>query len=385
MRFLRLTLLSLSLSAVALAQATVVSKEGTGEAAIVAKDEQKAFNEAQANALRAAVEQAAGVKIDADTVVVNNQLVRDQVFANTSGYVKSFTVTNKKVDKGVVTVTVKADVITDNLDKDIEAARALVRRMGKPSIVIVVQEQTIPLGAKVITNSGTMATVLTEAFKADGWEIKDAQAMNKKLKLEGAATLGATELKEIADLTKAGYVLYGKAALRHQEPGEMVKNVPFYPISGEYDLAVAATDSDEQIAKIAGKLVMSAKTESLVSYERTAYSCIREKKNEIVTPVRKAVLEHFRDLQVNGVKIALNVSGLDSFGAAKDFKKALEAIKGMREATQDGFSKGTANYRVVYLGSAQDLAEQVEAATFKKKKLNIVSVSGNAMEVQVGK
>lgn len=388
MTALRLTLLSLSLSALAFAQApqaTVVVKEGTGEAAIVNKDEQKAFAEAQQNALRAAVEQAAGVKIDADTVVVNNQLVRDQVFANTSGYVKSFEVTGKKVEKGVVTVNVKAQVITDNLDKDIEAARALVRRMGRPSIVIVVQEQTIPLGAKVITNSDTMATVLTEAFKADGWEIKDAQAMNKKLKLEGAATLGATELKEIADLTKASYVLYGKAALRHQEAGEMVKGAPFYPISGEYDLALAATDSDEQIAKIAGKLVMSTKTESLVSYERTAYSCIREKKNEIVGPVRQAALEHFRDLQMNGVKIALAVTGLDSFGAARDFQKSLEAIKGLREATQDGFSKGTANYRVTYLGSAQELAEQVEQATFKKKKLNIVSVSGNAMEVQVGK
>ena len=69
------------------------------------------------------------MRIDADTVVVNNQLVRDQVFANTSGYVKKFDVLEKKADKGVMTVKVKADVITESLEKDIVAARDLVKRI----------------------------------------------------------------------------------------------------------------------------------------------------------------------------------------------------------------------------------------------------------------
>jgi hypothetical protein len=383
----RLTLLSLSIASLAFAQATVVTKEGTGEAAIVNKDEQKAFAEAQQNALRAAVEQAAGVKIDADTVVVNNQLVRDQVFANTSGYVKKFEVLSKKSDKGVVTVTVKADVITDNLDKDIEAARALVRRMGRPSIVIVLQEQTIPLGEKVVTSTEVMATTLTDAFKADGWEIKDPQAINKKLSLGAAATLGPTEAKEIGDLTKASFVLYGRAALRHQDPGSMLKDSQIYPVTGEYDLALAATDSEVQVTKVAGKLAMNIKEltgESLLSYERSAFVLVKARTAQIVGPVRAAVLEHFRNVQVNGLKIALSVSGLD-YRAARDFKKSIEAIKGIREASDDGFDKGTAKYRVVYLGSAQEFADQVSEATFKKRKLNIESVSGNTVAVSVAK
>ncbi len=217
------------LSAVAFAQATVVTKDGTGEAAVVNKDEARAFEDAKNAALRSAVEQAAGVRIDADTLAVNNQLVRDQVFANTSGYVKSFDVVSKKVEKGVMTVVVKANVITDNLDKDIQAARDLIKRMGRPSIVIVVQEQTIPLGEKVLINSDVTATVLTEAFKADGWDIKDAQAINKTLKLDGAATLGGVAMKEISDVTKANYILYGRTVLRHQGNSGMMQNVTMFP------------------------------------------------------------------------------------------------------------------------------------------------------------
>ena len=91
MKTLKLTLLSLALAASAFAQ-TVVSKEGVGEAAVIAKDEMKAFEEAKDKALRSAIEQAAGVRIDSDTVVVNNQLVRDQIFSNTSGFVTKFDV-----------------------------------------------------------------------------------------------------------------------------------------------------------------------------------------------------------------------------------------------------------------------------------------------------
>ena len=126
------------------AQATVVTKEGTGEAAIIAKDEQKAFDEAKDKALRNAVEQAAGVRIDADTAVINNQLVRDQVFANTTGYVKKYDVLSKKAEKGVMTVVVKADVITDNLDKDITAARDLIKRAGRPSSIMVLVQGADP-------------------------------------------------------------------------------------------------------------------------------------------------------------------------------------------------------------------------------------------------
>lgn len=398
MKTLKLLSLLAVLPALALAQATIVTKEAEGEAAIVNKDEKKAFEEAQQQALRSAVEQSAGVRIDADTLVVNNQLVRDQVLTNTSGYVKAFEVVSKSSDKGVVKVKVKAQVITDSLDKDIAAARDLVKRMGRPTLVIVVQEQTIPLKQQAMVNSESLATVLTEVLKADGWDIKDPQAMNKKLRLEGAATLGSTEFKEISNLTKAAYVLYGKAVLRHQDggggliPSTDSKGVQaFFPLTGEYDLALAATDSEDQILKVNGKLgvdpalMKSGKVTLTDSYERTAFDLIRARKDAIVEPARKAILEHLRDQAMNGRKIALSVSGLDGLAQAKDFQKALQAMKGVKETTADGFADGKASYRVSFLGSVEELGLAAESATFKKKKLAVVSASGNVLELKVGK
>lgn len=396
MNNLKLTLLSLCLSLAAFAQ-SVVSKEGVGEAAVVNKDEAKAKAEAKERAIRNAVEQAAGVRIDADTLVVNNQLVRDQIFANTSGYVKTYSVVSEAVDKGVATVKVKADVVTESLEKDIAAARDIVKRMGKPKLLIVIQEQTLPLDAKAIFSSETLAIALRDAMVADGWEIKNDQAMNQKLKVDSAVTFTAVDAKEVANLNKVQYVLYGKALMRHQDFGGGVfgdkdsKGVKsLFPLSGEYSLTLVAVDSEEELLKLDGKLMLDTKRDGknvtiTDSYERTAFDLIKARKDEIVSPVRKAIIEKFRDTLTNGRKIQLTVSGLESFGSAKDFKKALEGIKGMKETTQDSFTDGKAQYRVVYVGSTDDLADQFETNNFKKKKVSVKSQTGNTLEVAVGK
>ncbi|MBS1153344.1 MAG: hypothetical protein H6Q89_5042, partial [Myxococcaceae bacterium] len=116
-----LVLLAASLALAA--EPTVITKEATGQAAVAKGGEQKAYDEAVKLALRSAVEQASGVLVTADTVTLNSQLVRDQVYARASGYVKKFDVVSKKVEKGVVTVVIKADVGTAELDKDLEAVK----------------------------------------------------------------------------------------------------------------------------------------------------------------------------------------------------------------------------------------------------------------------
>ncbi len=385
----RVMAMVLAASAVAYAQgATVVEKAGHGEAAIVKGDEARAFEEAKSQALRAAVEQAAGVRIDADTVTVNNQLVRDQIFANTSGYVKSFDVTAKKAEKGVYSVDVKAQVITENLDKDIQAAQSLVKRMGKPSIVISIQEQTQSLGEKGVFTSDTMAKFLGEALAKDGWDVKDPAALDKDFKLGAAIASGdAQTVRNIGALTKAAFVIYGTAAFRHQAPDSMMKGSEVFPVSGEYGLNVFSSDNGSQIGRMADTLVISdAKKQALISYERTAFNVLLAQKDKFVGQLRAALLEYLRNQSVNGTQISLTVKGLENFGAVNQFQKAVETVKGVKSAEfLNDFQKGTASYRVSFQGKSADFAEALESASFKKKKIDVVGQTANTMEVAIGK
>jgi hypothetical protein len=398
-----LSLSFILLSAVAFAQATVVTKDGTGEAAVINKDEARAFEEAKNAALRSAVEQAAGVRIDADTLAVNNQLVRDQVFANTSGYVKSFDVVSKKVEKNVMTVVVKANVITDNLDKDIQAARDLVKRSGRPTVIVLLNEQTLIESelskANAVMTTKNLEVALSNAMQADGWDVRnESLANNGKLTLAPGASLSGGQARELAEVAKVQYIVSGSVTMRHMSPDLMLmggrttdgKQTAF-PVTGEYELTVFATDTGAQIKRFTGRLFKKGTGELdhkalaafATSYERSAFNVIDDRKTEIIGELRRAVIDHLRNRAMNGVEVSMSVKGLESFAAVKDFRKALESMKGVKSIDDGDLAKGVASYRVTFAGVTSELAEQIESATFKKRKLEVLGKTSSTLEVLV--
>jgi Flagellar assembly protein T, N-terminal domain len=367
----------------------VVTREATGEAAIVGGNVDRATREAKEAALREAVEQVAGVMISAQTLSANSQLISDQVFSHSAGYVRSYQVLSQSQEKGVVKVTVRAEVGTKELDRDLQAVQALVRRLAGRKLVILVQEQTIDDKGVTVT-SGVAATVLTDAFKRDGWTLVDPSFAAGKVHLASAVALGAVEAKEIGTLSKADYILYGTVAFRDAPADAMLLSGggqrAAYPLTGDFDFGVFETSAGSQLAKVSGKLRSSVQDMSVQSREESAYNLLRAHSEEIVSPVRKAVLESLRSAEQNGNRLVLEVVGVGDFASLQAFTRELPKWSaGVRELATPTLSGGRARMDVTYLGTAAALAEQLEGKTFKGKKLAVTGVAGSTLEVTIGK
>lgn len=374
------------------AQPTYKSVEVTGEAAIVGGNKQKAREAALANARRTAVEQAAGVMVSSDTVTANSTLISDRIYANSSGYVRNEQILGETENGGVLSLKVKMEVGVAQLDKDLQAVIALIKRLGKPRMLIVLQENTIHKdGAS--TNSGVTATVLTEAFKGDGWTIIDPDAASGKLRI-GASVAGSgtqLETKDLGEIAKLNvdYVLKGAVTLRNQDTeGMMLGGNQFFPVTGEYDFAVFEVRGRQQIGKVSGKLSLNTKEngKALLSYERTAFNLINARKSEVVSSVRNAIIEHLRNNEINGARVSVIVDGLRSYGAVQKFQRVLaETITGVREVNRRSFAAGKAEFDLVFIGSTDDLAERIGEKTFEKKTVSVVGVSPETLELAIAK
>lgn len=363
-----------------------VLQEATGEAVIVEGNEPRAEREARERALRSAVEQVVGIRLTAETLTRNSQLVNDRILTHASGYVRKVELLSRRRDKNVLYVTLRAEIVSDALDKDLEAVRGLLARLGSRKLVIVTREETIDARG-LRTPSQTLATALTDAFRADGWTLVDPSFVAGKVKLEGAA-LGPAEVTELGQLSKADYVLYGTAVFRQQSVDGPLKSAlegSYFPVSGEYDLALFASDSGTQPAKVSGKLDMQGVKTASVSYARSAHEVARLHGPRIVDEVRKPVLEHLRSGELNGNRVVMVVQGLTDYSAVQDFKKALGVLEPVREVRPGTFGSGRAEFDVVYVGSTDALAEALGEAKFRKRKLSVVGVSANLVEVKVGK
>ncbi|MFN0061247.1 MAG: flagellar assembly protein T N-terminal domain-containing protein [Myxococcaceae bacterium] len=367
----------------------VISKEASGEAAIVNGNKERAEKEARDLALREAVEQVAGVIVSASTLTSNAQLISDQVFSRSEGYVRSYEVLSKKEERGVMKVTVRALVGTAKLDKDLQAVRGLVERLRNTKVVILLQEQTID-DKGVTTTSGVMASALTKAFAKDGWSLIDPQFAAGKVKVSSAVALGAVEAKEIGDMSKADYILYGTSSFRDAPKDSFL--VPaggeqgVFVITGEYDLGVFATDSGQQIAKVSGKLMPSLKEVSINSRQESAFNLVTAREAEIVGHVRKAVVESLRDAESKGKELAVRVVGISDFAALQNFKKELQRwAGGVRDIRGDSLAGGEAKMSVLYLGTSDRLADDLGGKKFRGKKVSVTGISGNALVLTLAK
>jgi hypothetical protein len=378
------------------AEPAFVTKEATGQASV--KDgEPKAYDEAVKQALRSAVEQASGVMITADTVTLNSQLVRDQVYARASGYVKKFDVVSKKVEKGVLTVVVKAEVGTAELDKDLEAVKGMITRLGRTNLLIVTQEQAID-DKGIATKSEVLSTALTNVFKKDGWLILDEKSGGADLKLAAGVAQGTPPIKEILKTADADYVVYGTINFRyHVLPfggtetlanGE--KKPIIFPVSAEYDLAMYNVRSREQLAKISGKFdqeqMQKKGIKPLISYSQTAMDFSKVESPRIIAELRNPVVEYLRNKAVNGNDVTVVVSGLPDFTSVGDFSESLKTIKDVTVVKQAGdFENGKMQYMVTIAGNASDLGRLLDRSKYKAKTLKVTAVKNGAVEVAIAK
>jgi hypothetical protein len=381
--------LLVALSGAAQAADAPVTKEVTGEAPIIDGNRQRAQEVAKDAALRTAVEQVAGTIISATTLTQNSQLISDQILSHSSGYVSHWEPVGKPVEEaGVIKVTVRATVQTAQLDKDLQAVQALITRLGNRKLVILTQEQTLDSNGKIYS-SDVMASVLTEVFKQDGWTIIDPHFAAGKLKL--GSGVGPAEVKEIGELSKADYILYGNVNYKEQAPDGMMKGAPIYPVSGEYHLALFATDSGTQLTDLSGKFNsgpedLGKQGTLVVSYQRSAFDITRHRGTAVVSEVRGKVVAYLQAGQQNGNRVVMNVVGLSEYSAVQGFKRVLaDSITGVRQVNPGSFGNGKAQFDITFVGSTDDLAERIGGKTFKGKKINVTGVSPNSVEVTLAK
>ncbi|HEX8700312.1 MAG TPA: flagellar assembly protein T N-terminal domain-containing protein [Myxococcaceae bacterium] len=401
MKALKLTVLSWFLVAAAMAagkQPDFVTQEATGEAAIVGGDKDTAKRQALKAAQREAVEQVVGVRVSAQTLTANSQLISDKILSRTDGYVRKYDIVSTREEEGVMKVTIRAQVGTGQLDRDLQAVQALVQQLSSRKIVILLQEQTLtPQQTSLSTQ--TMSAALSEAFSKDGWSVIDPSFAMGKVRLQpGATALTATEAKEIGDLTKADFILYGNVTfLQHEPPGGILPTKDdkgrqlFFFVSGNYDLALFVTDSGTQVTKVTGSLVsqddMEHKNQMLVSYDHTAQQIVRGRGVQIVSEVRKTTAEYLQNALFNGNRVVMNVLGLADYGAVQGFKKVLtkELSSGLREMGQGSFGEGKAQFDLIFLGTTDEMAEAVSGKTFKGKKVSVTKVSANTIELTLAR
>lgn len=163
------------------------------------------------DALRKAIEQGVGIYIDAETRVNNFQLISDEIYSKTQGYVSSYRIIHEEQDGDLYRVVIRAIVNTAGIENDLAAIGILLRVQGRPRVMVIVKElaSTTDLSDENSLMSSIMfETMLLDNFRQQGFPVVDASTVadilerdQLKLILEGddrtAALIGLSAGAEI--------------------------------------------------------------------------------------------------------------------------------------------------------------------------------------------
>ena len=185
---------------------------GTGETA---------REEAIAQALRTAVEQACGVFLKAESKTRNYKLVYDKVFADAVGYVKEHEVIKTWIKDGQTYAKVKARVSTQKFEKDWAVIAHTVEQENNPRVIVAIVEavkHTTTGPEYKVDEAGTVQTKIEDFFLTKGLTLMDRQQSEEVSKRDVLLAVIKNDTKKLAALGtkfKADVLVIGRASAKY--------------------------------------------------------------------------------------------------------------------------------------------------------------------------
>lgn len=145
----------------------------TGSAAIYNGNVGSAKNQALQNAQRQAVEQGVGALIDSQTLSNNFQIIKDEIFSSSRGFVTSYQILEEgsTADNAFYEVKIRAKVSDKGIRDQLTALRILHKKMGNKRLMVVYHKQDPKASKRSFQTVPTLMGTLRDAFNNAGFRV----------------------------------------------------------------------------------------------------------------------------------------------------------------------------------------------------------------------
>jgi len=374
-------------------QGDMLVQVAQGEAAVLDDDRPAARQKAIDDALRRAVEMAAGTRVSSTTEMKDFQVRMDRVLMHAQGFVRRYEIVKEGMDGTVVQVTVRAFIGTAELDKDLEAMGLLMARKGMPRTMVLIAEQNIGMAAPraawmrgqdalVSTDLRIAETTVLEALKNGGFgQLIDPEvAADKTVQVGGIASeITSAQARRLKSLTGAEVILFGQVVATSR--GEM-------PDLGPGWRSCAATISGRAVNTDNGDILSTAETTqgaAQIDDPTCGKEAIKKASRAFAQEMIKKIASRWTKDVSAGNDVHVTVRKVPSFRTASDFRSALtHHVRGVRNVSQRSFASGTQELDVTLQGSTEEFAQEVEAKKLGKFSVRVLGLTANTVDLELG-
>jgi hypothetical protein len=357
----------------------------TGLGSILGNDVAHARDDAIEDALRKGIEDALGLIVESETLVENFQLIEDNIYSKTQGYVQKYDVVSEgKRGDQLYEVTVKAVVKLAELKDDLDGIRTLMRRVNMPRIMIMIEERNIGETADfshyIEADMNTAELSLTEALMAKGFKFVDQTTVKRNLDNEKASAILEGDVNQAAILGKrvgAEIVLTGKALAKATVMEAF--GVSQRSQQATVSVKVIRTDTGDIIATSSGQGAYPHIDDVIGGTKAIQKACDKLTENLITQ-----ILDRWQADVSSGATITLKVKGVKDYDQLNRFKSALKYyVRDLQTVTQREWEEGYSVLEVEMKGTSEDLAQRLSGKNIEGILVKVIGMSQNSVTVQL--
>ncbi|MBN2029375.1 hypothetical protein JW824_03950 [bacterium] len=357
----------------------------TGMGSIIGGDIAHARDDAIDDALRTGIENALGTIIEAETLVENFQLIEDNIFSRTQGYVQNYQIVREgQRSEQLYEVTVNATIKMTDLKNDLEGIATLMRRKNTPRMMVIIQEQNIGEAPGIFgyfeADMNTAETAIMEAFMAKGFKFVDHETVRRNLEKEQAVAIMEGDVSKAAALglaVGAEVVITGKALAK----------ATVVEAFGATTRSQQATVTARAIRTDTGDIIAIQSADGAFPHIDDAVGgarAIQRACEALSEKLIDQILDQWQEDISQGSTITLQIEGVSDFSQLTKFKNALPYyVRGLTSVMQRDWHEGFATFEVVMTGSSEDLASSLSGRDIEGIQVKVIGMSQNSVTVEI--
>lgn len=327
--------------------------------------------EAINDALRNAVEQAVGTLIDSQTLVQNAEVIKDEIYTKSRGFIQDWTIVSeqKNADQTIVTAHVQVDTNPNSqLMGQLQRLQLIEQGLHDPRIGVIIPEYHASSPIPNPTGETAVTKKLIEAGFSrlvDARQIQDIRySQTMKAILQG----NRNDAISFASRQCLDYLVVGEAFSSY--------NSNLYGLiscSARLDARLIKADTGEVIAttSLTGMGVHSS--ESMAA--KLALNEAGEKMGDYLVQQLMA----FASNPEKGVQLV--VKGITSYTKISILENELKQIRGVKSVYVRGYNGGIATIDINYTYAPKTLANELEKLS--SINLNITDVTNSGIQALV--
>ena len=350
------------------AQEKIVIAEGKARGTTI-----KAEEEALDDALRNAVEEGAGVFVDAQTLVQEYKVLRDRIYIQAKGYIRSYQVLSTIRERDLTRVKIRAAVGLMRLKYDLMALNLIKTLKGDPRIMVTISE--IVDGELALGHTGEIELerilLARELNLVDRSRVDAIRARDVALNYDDYDRAAAFGLEIGAEIVVSGQVLAEYSGV------EELYGSSFHFYSSLLELRAVRTDTAKLLIAESSRPFRKGSHSKLVARSEAVKMATKEVGEKFLDQLFK----RWREEVFAYNRILLSIVGLDSEGTLQDLEGKIKAFRGLRDLFRRSYLKDVAMIEVDFEGDVNLLVSRFR--DIKDPSVKVIGTTQNRIDLEV--